>query len=64
MKRRAGYSGLRIFTSSCWMVSLPQTTWPVSSALSWPSMPLTMPPARAITIRPAAMSHGCRLRSQ
>ncbi len=56
--------GLRIFTSSAWTNSLPQTTWPVFSGSSSPSMPLTMPPASRTMIWPAAMSQGCRLRSQ
>lgn len=57
-------SGIKIFTSSRWIVSLPHTTLPVASAVSPPSMPLTMPPASRTMINPAAISHGCRLRSQ
>ena len=57
-------SGFRIFTSSAWMYSLPQITLPVFSGSSLPSMPLTVPPASRTMICPAAMSHGCRLRSQ
>src|SRR3984957_11167470 len=57
-------SGFRIFTSSAWMNSLPQTRLPDFSGSSSPSMPLTMPPASRTMIWPAAMSQGCRLRSQ
>ena len=58
------YSGLRIFTSSACTNSLPQITCPVFSGSSSPAMPETMPPASRIMIWPAAMSQGCRLRSQ
>ena len=61
---RRRYSGFRIFTSSACTNSLPQTTCPVFSGSSSPSMPETMPPASRIMIWPAAMSQGCRLRSQ
>ena len=58
------HSGFRIFSSSACTNSLPQTTWPVFSASSLPVMPETMPPASRTMIWPAAMSQGCRLRSQ
>jgi hypothetical protein len=57
-------SGFRIFTSSAWTNSLPQIRLPVLSGSSSPAMPLTVPPASRTMICPAAMSHGCRLRSQ
>ena len=57
-------SGFKIFTSSAWMNSLPQITWPVLSGSSSPAIPLTVPPASRTMIWPAAMSQGCRLRSQ
>ena len=57
-------SGFRIFTSSPCTNSLPQTTCPVFSGSSSPSMPLMVPPASRTMIWPAAMSQGCRLRSQ
>jgi hypothetical protein len=56
--------GLSIFRSSAWTNSLPQITLPVLSASSFPVMPLKMPPASRTMIWPAAMSQGCRLRSQ
>ena len=64
--RLAAYfpSGFRIFTSSACTNSLPQITLPVFSGSSSPSMPETVPPASRMMIWPAAMSHGCRLRSQ
>ena len=57
-------SGFKIFTSSPCTNSLPHITLPVFSGSSSPSMPLTMPPASRTMIGPAAMSQGCRLRSQ
>jgi len=46
------------------IVRLPQITLPVFRQSSSPSMPETMPPASRTMICPAAMSHGCKLRSQ
>ena len=43
-REEAAYSPFNTFTSSPCTNSLPQTTWPVVSALSWPSMPETVPP--------------------
>lgn len=57
-------SGFRIFTSSPCTYSFPQTTCPVFSGSSLPSMPEIVPPASRTMICPAAMSQGCRLRSQ
>ena len=57
-------SGFKIFISSACTNSLPHTTSPVFSASSWPSMPEMRPPDSRTMIWPAAMSQGCRLRSQ
>jgi multidrug efflux pump len=56
-------SGRRIFVRAPWTNSLPATTLPVVST-SPPLISPTVPPASLIRIRPAAMSQGCRLRSQ
>src|SRR5262249_45657326 len=64
VREGAAYNPFKIFTNSPCTNSLPQTTWPVVSALSWPSMPETVPPASRTMIWPAAISQGCRLRSQ
>jgi hypothetical protein len=57
-------SGFSIFTSSPCTNSLPQITCPVFSGSSLPSMPEMVPPASRTMICPAAMSQGCKLRSQ
>jgi hypothetical protein len=57
-------SGFSIFTNSPCTNSFPQITWPVCSGSSLPSMPEIVPPASRTMICPAAMSQGCRLRSQ
>jgi hypothetical protein len=57
-------SGFKIFSNSACTNSLPQITWPVFSGSSSPAMPETTPPASRTMIWPAAMSQGCRLRSQ
>ena len=57
-------SGFNIFTNSPCTNSLPQITCPVFSGSSLPSMPDIVPPASRTMICPAAMSQGCRLRSQ
>jgi hypothetical protein len=57
-------SPFNTFTNSPCTNSFPHTTSPVVSALSCPSIPVTIPPASRTMICPAAMSHGERLRSQ
>jgi len=57
-------SGFKIFTNSACTNSLPQIRLPDFSGSSSPSMPETMPPDSRTMIWPAAMSQGCRLRSQ
>jgi hypothetical protein len=57
-------SSLRIFTSSACTYSFPQITCPVFSGSSLPSVPEIVPPASRTMICPAAMSQGCKLRSQ
>ena len=61
---RSAHSGFKIFTNSPCTNSLPHTTWPVFSASSLPPISVTRPPASRTMIWPAAMSQGCRLRSQ
>ena len=57
-------SGFSTFTNSACTYSFPHTTCPVFSGSSLPLMPEIVPPASRTMICPAAMSQGCRLRSQ
>src|SRR5215208_3836305 len=57
-------SAFSIFTNPPCTYSFPHSTCPVFSGSSLPSMPEMVPPASRTMICPAAMSHGCKLRSQ
>ena len=57
-------SGPSIFTNSPCTYSFPHTTCPVFTASSLPPMSEIVPPASRTMICPAAISQGCKLRSQ